>query len=76
MHGVEVPPKERLVLMKTYKVTAVERVRSMGIYEAESKEEAIEMFRLDSIKVDYSQTPVGFSHSGWNPKAVVYNGDV
>ena len=76
MHGVEVPPTEGLVLMKTYKVTAVERVRSMGIYEAESKEEAIEMFRLDSIKVDYSQTPVGFSHSGWNPKAVVYNGDV
>ena len=48
----------------------------MGIYEAESKEEAIEMFRLDSNKVDYSQTPVGFLHSGWNPKAVVYDADV
>ncbi len=48
----------------------------MGIYEAESKEEAIEMFRLDSIKVDYSQTSVGFLTSGWNPKAVVYSANV
>jgi hypothetical protein len=73
---MEIPRTKGLVLMKTYKVTAVERVRSMGIYEAESKEEAIEMFRLDSNKVDYSQTPVGFLHSGWNPKAVVYDADV
>lgn len=56
--------------MKKYKVRAVETVTSTGWYEAENKEEAIEKFRLDSIKRDYTPTSaIGYMCKGWNPVA-------
>lgn len=41
----------------------------MGIFEANTPEEAIEMFRLEEIKIDYSQSSLGYLASGWNPVA-------
>lgn len=55
--------------MKTYKVEATEKVRSVGWFEAETEEEAIEMFRLESLKVDHNVGRVGYLSSGWMPIA-------
>jgi hypothetical protein len=56
--------------MKKYKVRAVETVTSTGWYEAENEEEAIEKFRLDSIKLDYTTAyPIGYMTTGWSPVA-------
>ena len=53
--------------MKEYKVEATVKLRSVGFFEAESKEEAEEKFRLESLKVDYNASSLGHSISGWNP---------
>jgi hypothetical protein len=55
--------------MPKYKVISVEQVRSKGEYEANSPEEAIEMFRLDHLKLDYTKSPLDYLTSGWNPEA-------
>ena len=56
--------------MKTYKVEATIKRRSVGYYETETEEEAIEKFRLDGLKIDYTASNLGYLESGWNPVAV------
>lgn len=58
--------------MPTYKVQARERVRTMGIFDADSREEAKEMFRQEWLKVDYSKVGLLVTTSGWNPRAYLY----
>jgi len=55
--------------MPTYQIRATTKLKSMGIFEANTPEEAIEMFRLEEIKIDYSQSSLGYLASGWNPVA-------
>ena len=59
--------------MPKYKVVAIEQVRSKGEYEANSPEEAIEMFRLDCLKLDYGTSPLDYLTSGWNPEVEEIN---
>ena len=36
--------------------------------ETETEEEALEIFRRESLKVDYSKSKIDHLTSGWNPK--------
>ena len=54
-------------MMKTYKIEAKHKVRSLGFFEAETEEEAIEMFRLETLKLDYNVSSLAYSISGWMP---------
>ena len=54
--------------MPTYEIIAIQRVRSRGVFETETEEEALEIFRRESLKVDYSKSAIGYLTSGWNPK--------
>jgi len=58
--------------MPTYKVVAREKLRTMGIYDAESREEAKEMFRKDYLKIDWKQSGLLHLVSGYNPRAYLY----
>lgn len=59
--------------MPTYKVQTREKLRTMGIYDAESREEAKEMFRKDYMKIDWNQSGLLHLTSGYNPRAYIYN---
>ena len=59
--------------MPTYKVVAKEKLRTMGIYDAESREEAKEMFRKDYLKMDWKQSGLAHLISGYGPRAYIYN---
>jgi hypothetical protein len=54
--------------MPTYEIIAIQRVRSRGVFETETEEEALEIFRRESLKVDYSKSKIDHLTSGWNPK--------
>jgi hypothetical protein len=53
--------------MPKYKVSATTEVKSMGIFDSATPEEAMELFRLEDIKVDYTASSLGYLTSGWNP---------
>lgn len=55
--------------MPIYKVETTVKLRAMGEFEADTKEEAIEMYRQEYLKVNYSGNLLGWLSSGWNPKA-------
>jgi hypothetical protein len=54
--------------MPTYKIETTVKLRGVGEFEANTKEEAIEMYRQEYLKVDYSKNLLGWLSSGWNPK--------
>lgn len=53
--------------MPTYEVKATTKIKSKGIFTADTPEKAIEMFMLEGIKVDYSASSLDYLESGWNP---------
>jgi hypothetical protein len=55
--------------MPKYKVSATTEVKSMGIFDAATPEEAMELFRSEDIKIDYTASSLGYLTSGWNPVA-------
>lgn len=55
--------------MPIYKVETTVKLRAVGEFKADTKEEAIEMYRQEYLKVDYSGNLLGWLESGWNPKA-------
>lgn len=63
--------------MPTYEVRATTKIKSMGRFDADTPEKAIEMFMLEGIKVDYSASSLGYLESGWNPVAKeITNADI
>lgn len=54
--------------MPIYKVETTVKLRSMGEFKANTKEEAIEKYRQEYLKVDYSKNSLGWLESGWLPK--------
>jgi len=64
-------------IMPTYEVKATTKIKSKGIFETDTPEEAIELFRLEEIKIDYSGSSLGYMASGWNPVAKeITNADI
>lgn len=61
--------------MNNYEVVATEKIRSMGIFKAETEEEAIEKFRVAGLKLDYTTSELGYLSSGWNPVATIVGDD-
>jgi hypothetical protein len=57
-------------MMKTYKIEATYKVRSLGFFEADTEEEAIKMFSSETAKIDYNPSSLGHSISGWLPVVV------
>ena len=61
--------------MNNYKVVATQKIRSMGIFKAETKEEAIEKFRVAGLELDYTTSKLDYLSSGWNPVATIVGDD-
>jgi len=55
--------------MPIYEVRTKISLRTVGKFETDTKEEAIELFRQEYNKINYSGTSLGWLYSGWNPKA-------
>ena len=47
----------------------------MGIFKAETKEEAIERFRVAGLELDYTTSKLDYLSSGWNPVATIVGDD-
>jgi hypothetical protein len=63
--------------MPTYEVRATMTTKSRGIFNTDTPEEAIELFRLEGLKVDYSTSSLDCLQSGWNPVAKeITNADI
>jgi hypothetical protein len=54
--------------MPMYEVRTKEKLKAVGQFEAATMEEAIELFRQEYLKVDYSSNSLGWLTSGWNPE--------
>jgi len=54
--------------MPKYEVRTKISLKAVGEFEADTKEEAVEMYRQEYNKVDYTVSNLGWLYSGWNPK--------
>jgi hypothetical protein len=54
--------------MALYEVRTKVELKTVGEFYADTAEEAIEMFRQEYNKVDYSSNSLGWLSSGWNPE--------
>ena len=54
--------------MPIYEVRTKVSLKAVGEFETATMEEAVELFRQEYLKVDYSGTSLGWLSSGWNPE--------
>jgi hypothetical protein len=54
--------------MPMYEVRTKVALKTVGEFETDTMEEAIEMFRQEYLKVNYSGNSLGWLESGWNPE--------
>ena len=54
--------------MPIYEVRTKVELKTLGEFEADTMEKAIEMFREEYNKVNYSGNSLGWLSSGWNPE--------
>ena len=54
--------------MPIYEVRTEEKLKAVGQFETATMEEAVELFRQEHLKVNYSGNSLGWLSSGWNPE--------
>lgn len=54
--------------MPMYEVRTKVQLKSVGEFETATMDEAVELFRQEYLKVNYSGNSLGWLSSGWNPE--------
>jgi hypothetical protein len=54
--------------MPIYEVRTEQKLKAVGQFETATMEEAVELFRQEHLKVNYSDNSLGWLSSGWNPE--------
>ena len=54
--------------MPVYEVRTKISLKAVGEFETATMEEAVELFRQEYLKVNYSGNSLGWLSSGWNPE--------
>jgi hypothetical protein len=54
--------------MPMYEVRTKVELKTVGEFNTDTPDEAIEMFRQEYLKVNYSGNSLGWLSSGWNPE--------